>query len=495
MPLSDWLYVLLFSIILFAIVGLAEYGRRSLNWSTEATRKMVRMLAGLVTALTPLVLHSLWLILIPGLFFAMLDFMPSRRGLFIGIHGSAHRTLFYSVSFLVLALFLWHHHKLIFVTAMLILAFSDAADIVGKSVKKPVVLDLGPEKKSLQGSAAMFLATFLIVMIVFQSSTSFGFYDLSLGRILWTAFVVGVMAMALQLISVYGSDNLTVPLGSAFCLFYMLTQPRHDIAIFTLGMLLALLIALLSFRLRFLDGSGSGALFLLGTLVFGVGRWPFSVPILVFFVLSSILSKVGKKRKKKLLSVFEKSGRRDAGQVFANGGVAGLMLLLWYFTRIDFFYVFYIVALAAVTADTWATEIGVMATGQPRSIVNFKPVPMGTSGGVSLAGLFGSALGACLIAVLGFLFPHSSPHVFGWQEAVLVLCAGVFAALVDSWLGATVQAQFQCPACGKVTERKIHCHDHKTEFIHGFLWINNDVVNAFCAVAGVLFAWAIWVAL
>ncbi len=500
MTSSDWIYFALFTLALVLIVLAADFIQRLFKWPPEATRKLVHIVVGIVVATTPFVLHSMWPMVILGILFTIVDFVAVRRGLFPGMHDTGRQTygtVFYPISFVILTVTLWNQHKLILVTAMLIMAISDAvAAIVGGKSRTPVVLHFGPEKKSVQGSTAMFFSTFIIVCVTFYGAVLLDFYDLSISRILWIAAVTGILAMASEVVSAKGSDNLTVPLGSAFAMFYLLNESPHDGFVFTIGMLLALLIAALSYRLHFLDGGGSVALFLLGTIVFGVGRWTFAVPILTFFVLSSLLSKMGKKRKHKLLTVFEKSGRRDAAQVLANGGIAGLMLLFWYFFNNDFFYVLYIASLAAVTSDTWATEIGVLAKGKPRSILTFKPVPMGTSGGISWLGTFGSALGALVIVLVGYLFsPHASPRVLGWSEVGLVLFAGVFAGLVDSLLGATVQAQFQCPFCLKITEKKKHCGDRKTDFYQGFAWINNDVVNGLCAVSGVLFVWMIWLLL
>jgi uncharacterized protein (TIGR00297 family) len=497
---SDWLYLVLFSIILGLVVFAAELVRRYFDWSPEATRKLVHIVVGVVVAATPFVLHSMWPMVILGALFTVVDFYAVRHGMFKGMHGTGRQTygtVFYPISFVFLTVTLWDNHKLILVTAMLIMAISDAtAAIVGERSKKPIELHFGPEKKTVQGSTAMFLSTFLLVGVTFYGAVLLGYYDLTVSRILWIAVVTGILAMASEVVSAKGSDNLTVPLASAFAMFYLLTETTQNGFIFTIGMLLALIIALISYRLRFLDGGGSVALFLLGTIVFGVGRWTFAVPILAFFVLSSLLSKMGKKRKHKLLTVFEKSGRRDAAQVLANGGIPGLMLLFWYFFQIDFFYILYIASLASVTSDTWATEIGVLAKGRPRSILTFKPVPMGTSGGISWLGTLGSALGALVIVMIGFLFsPHSSPRVLGWSEVWLILVGGVFAGLVDSFLGATVQAQFQCPSCLKITEKKKHCDNIKTDFYKGFGWINNDVVNGFCAMSGVLFVWIVWVIL
>ena len=496
MTANDRVFFLIFAAAIAAILTLSELIRRLFHWSPEDTRKMVHMFVGVLVAATPFVLDSMWPMVILGILFTVVDFVAVRHGFFKGMHGTARHTygtVFYPISFVILTLTLWHNHKLILVTAMMIMAISDAvAAIVGEHARSPRLLYFGPEQKTLQGSGAMFAATFVIVMIALQAAVHIGVRELPWYRIVSVAAVVAVVAMTSEVISAQGSDNLTVPLGSAFALYFMLTESPEHTARFVVGMGLAAAMALVSFRLRFLNGGGSVALFLLGTLVFGVGGWMFAVPILVFFLVSSVLSKMGKKRKDKLENVFEKGSRRDVGQVLANGGIAGLMLVFWYFAENNFFYVLYIAALAAVTADTWATEIGVMARGNPRSILTFKPVAMGASGGISVLGTSGALLGSLLLAAVGWLCsPHASPRTFGVREAVIVLFAGLIASLVDSLLGATVQAQFQCPTCGKMTEKRIHCSNQRTAFVRGFLWINNDVVNGLCALAGVMLVWLI----
>jgi len=258
-----------------------------------------------------------------------------------------------------------------------------------------------------------------------------------------------------------------------------------------LGMFLAAIVAFVSYRAKVLDAGGAAATFLLGTVVFGVGRFAFSVPILAFFVLSSALSKFGHKSKKQVADIFEKSSRRDLWQVLANGGVAGAILIFWHFFPVHLWYLLFIGSLAAVTADTWGTEIGILSKSVPRSILNFKRVPIGSSGGVTLLGTIGAATGALVLVTLGWLSgPHASPKTFGVGEFFIVLVAGLAASLVDSFLGATVQAQYRCPRCAKITEKTVHCENMETELQRGYRWINNDVVNLACAFSGVLFVWA-----
>jgi hypothetical protein len=57
--------------------------------------------------------------------------------------------------------------------------------------------------------------------------------------------------------------------------------------------------------------------------------------------------------------------------------------------------------------------------------------------------------------------------------------------LLDSLLGATVQAIYTCPTCNKETERHpTHTCGTQTVLKRGWPWLNNDWVNTACAFAG-----------
>src|SRR5512135_2968789 len=151
------------------------------------------------------------------------------------------------------------------------------------------------------------------------------------------------------------------------------------------GFLLAIIVAVLAYRLHSLNKSGAIAATIVGTLIFGVGGWQWAVLLLTFFITSSGLSRLFKKRKEGLNEKFSKGHERDAGQVLGNGGLAtffaalhGLYpgsLLPW---------IGFAASLAAVNADTWATELGVLNPTAPRMITNLrKHVEKGTSGGIS----------------------------------------------------------------------------------------------------------------
>jgi uncharacterized protein (TIGR00297 family) len=485
---QDLIYLLLLLAALFLLLAASEVLRRRVHGTEEFSRKFVHMLTGILVSFSPFFLKSRWPILAVTLLFAMLNYISVQQGWLKGMHDLHRRTygtVYYPISFALLGLFFWNSQPLILVAAMLLLAIGDAAAaLVGENLARPHIYHIGQDKKSIEGSATMFIVSLSIVAATLVVAGR------PAGEVIWFALVVAAVATLCEALSFQGSDNLTVPLGAALVLHYLLTHTPGDAALFTLGVGMAAVVAWLSYRLRFLSPSGSVATFLLGMIVFGIGRWPFTLPILTFFILSSLLSKMGGKRKKRLSGMIEKGGARDVWQVIANGGVAGLIVILWYIWPQPLWFVLFAASLAASTADTWATEIGTLSRRDPRSIVTFKPVPPGTSGGISLIGTLGSSLGSLVLAGVSWLAsPHNSPAVIGAREFFLIFAAGVAASLFDSLLGATVQARFRCPVCHKVTEKSRHCRGQQTEFIQGVRWINNDRVNLAAALFAVVLAW------
>jgi uncharacterized protein (TIGR00297 family) len=273
-----------------------------------------------------------------------------------------------------------------------------------------------------------------------------------------------------------------------------------------LGLVLALLISFVAWRAHSLSPLGAAAAVILGTVIFGLGGLGWAVLLLTFFISSSVLSRLFRKRKHTLDEKFSKSSRRDAGQVCANGGIAGGFVLLYVLLpgSAGWAWPAFAAALAAANADTWATELGVLSRSTPRLITNGKKVERGTSGGVSLAGSLAAVSGSALIALLAILFWHGQIPGFSTSLAAvrlspgeqlawfsIITLAGLAGSLFDSFLGATLQAIYYCPACSKETERyPTHLCGTQTSRIRGLAWLDNDWVNTACTLAGAFVALA-----
>lgn len=268
-----------------------------------------------------------------------------------------------------------------------------------------------------------------------------------------------------------------------------------------LGFILSTVIAILAWRLHTLSNSGAWAAFLTGGLIFGLGGIPWAILLLTFFITSSALSRAFARRKAALSEKFSKGSTRDWAQVFANGGLGSLLALTYgLLPGQPWTWVAFAGAMAAVTADTWATELGVLSTAPPRLISNGKPVERGTSGGITRMGTLSASGGAALIGVVFTAFSYQQSaisQISSWKGFLLlwaiIIIGGLAGALFNSLLGATVQAIYHCPSCQKETERHpLHICGTVTVRVRGWLWLNNDWVNFACSLVGAAIAVGIW---
>jgi len=230
------------------------------------------------------------------------------------------------------------------------------------------------------------------------------------------------------------------------------------------GCAAALAVGLLAWRLRWLRADGAWAAGLIGGAVFGFTGWRGTVPLLLFFVTSTLLGQLPGR------GAGRRHGARDARQVVANGAVAGLAAMLaalgtpWALPALAG-------ALAAANADTWATEIGTRWGGAPRALGFGPPLAAGASGGMSGVGTAGGVAGTVVIALVAA----------GWAAAL----GGACGLCADSLLGATLQAVYRCPDCGARLETPVCAHcGTPARRVRGLGWLDNDGVNLAATLVG-----------
>lgn len=254
-----------------------------------------------------------------------------------------------------------------------------------------------------------------------------------------------------------------------------------------LAFLAATTIALAAYRKRLLDHSGAVAASLLGPGIVATGGWWLGALLVAFFASSSLLPKTDAKRPS-----------RDGWQVLANGGPAlmlsGLGIAAWR----EELLVGAAAAIAAATADTWATELGRRFGGRPWSIHTWRRVPPGTSGAVSIAGTLASAVGAVFVAAVGIALASIAPAggIAAAPAAACIAVGGTLGSVVDSLLGAHVQARFRCEVCGRITEEAgAHADGHPVIHTTGVIWMTNSTVNLTATLASGLAAALLYVVL
>lgn len=490
-PLRDWMVLGGLMILIFALLLLADALRRRRLVGAEVTRKAVHLLTGVLILACPFFFLTALPLFVLAALFILVNYLALRFHFFAGIHVSTRPTwgtVYYPLSFFILLIIFWERNQTALMVGMSLLAIADVcAAMAGENAKAPIKLQLPGDQKTLQGAFAMFVSSALLIFSGLRWLGPAQNFTPAWHWLLFISVAIALLATVAEALSWRGSDNLSVPLLTAAVVAFFMQASPEAAQQFWSGELLAATVAALSFRFRFLDLGGALVTFLLGTSIFGLGGWAFSLPILAFFVLSSLLSKFSAKLKTSAHEKFQKGSRRDFGQVLANGGVAGVLVVLWHLQPEPLFYFLYLGAIAAATADTWATEIGVLSAQPPRLITSWQTVSAGTSGAISLLGLIGATLGSLVIAILGWAVQLREPEYhFGWAGAALITCGGVLAHLCDSLFGATIQAQQRCVVCAKVSEKKGACCGVERQPHSGWRWVDNDMVNGLCGLCGVI---------
>lgn len=214
--------------------------------------------------------------------------------------------------------------------------------------------------------------------------------------------------------------------------------------------ILLFILGFITYRRKSLDLFGSAVMIIMGiVIIFSAGaNW--LILIVLFLIMSLLATKFSKKYK---MSLGEFEGRRTSKNVISNGVVACFMAAFggYYSTFVGGF----IGAIATATADTLASEIGVLDQ-HPRLITTLQAVDPGTNGAVSPLGTLIAIIGAAVIGIAAFLLGVEYDFV---AAIVVAVVSGTVGCFIDSILGALFEN-------------------------HG--WMTNEHVNLLATIAGAL---------
>lgn len=472
-----------FCAVLGVGVGGGELLRAALGLRPEMSRRFVHAYTGLAVVMAPLHFSSPALIYLLCAVFVGVNLWAIPRRALPGMHDIQRASWGTAVFPIALAFALWtcwtQDPARIFALQISfgVLAISDPlASLTGSRARHPGRFRIGQHEKSLVGSAAFFGSAAVVIAAGLTWLAPWPAFTAV--QIATVAGIGATLATVAELLATRGWDNLTIVVAVITPLVAVHGDPAA-LSNLVEGLVWAVGFSALAYRLRFLDLSGAFAAGLLAFCVVGLGGWDWALPGFAFFLLSSLLSKIGKKRKAAGVET-EKGSRRDAGQVYANGGLAAVLLLWNVYAPAPWLYWGFVGAFAAAAADTWATEIGTYFRAPTRSVWTWRRVPVGMSGGVSLPGSLGALAGAATVFSPIPLVGAEHLAALGWAPALAMVVAGGFAAsLVDSLLGATAQALYRSPVTQAFTERP-----EGGALIRGWRWVNNDAVNLACTMSG-----------
>lgn len=193
--------------------------------------------------------------------------------------------------------------------------------------------------------------------------------------------------------------------------------------------------------------------------------------LLTFFTIGSIFTKYKYSYKERIGVAEPRGGARGWRSVFSNLFFPSLALLLHYFTEKHIYFIAFLSSISCSLADTLASELGSLDKRGPWLIRNFRKVPHGTSGAISIIGTASGFLGSFLIPFEALML-----NMISFNSFLLASSLGFISSILDSLLGATVQAKYFCESEGRVIEDPSVCEGRCLR-LSGLPWVDNHTVN------------------
>lgn len=274
--------------IFLTVFAIAEGWRRFGSPRPEWTRKLVHFGGGMVSLALPWLVRSHWTVLVLGAMLGGVLLLTRRLGLLRSVHGVARNsegTVYFPIA-VYLVFVLAADRPILYLISVLTLVVSDAlAALVGTTYGR-ITYRVERDRRSIEGSAVFFLATFLAVHLPLLLLTG---ADRVVSVLV--AIQIALLVTILEAISLEGADNLIVPVGTYLLLLKLMPLLAVTL-LWQLAAQLAILalLFLLAWRLRLLTAAGTlaASLFLFGAWSLGGPGWLVG-PVIALAVFGLVL--------------------------------------------------------------------------------------------------------------------------------------------------------------------------------------------------------------
>jgi phytol kinase len=184
----------------------------------ELVRKVVHIGTGHVLLIAWWLQIPTWLCVAAGVTFSAIALASHHTNILPMLNDVGRKTygvFYYALSITILVGLLWDHHPQYAVIGVMVMSWGDGmAALIGKRFGKHTFIYMG-NKRSLEGSLAMFVTSLIVMLGIFASGHSLSPRDVGV------AIPVAAIAAILEAFSPGGTDNLSVPLASASLSYFL----------------------------------------------------------------------------------------------------------------------------------------------------------------------------------------------------------------------------------------------------------------------------------
>ena len=469
--INPWVLFGFFLFFIITLIFLSEFLYKKKFLSPQIFRAIIHSIVGIGVSISPFLFETFFHPIFLAIIFLLINLFSYKNNKLKSFHNvnrDSLGTIFFPISFIILAIPFWEN-KYFITSSFMILAISDPlASIVGNFYKKAHFYKISKEIKSIEGSLIMFLSTSTILILLSDHI----FDKLNIIDLTITILMCSIFITISESISTKGSDNLSIPL-TVFIFIEMFNFLNDSKNIIQFSLIISIIVCSLFYfyRKNHLSLSGFLSASLMAALITGLGGSFYLIPIIIFFISSTIISKLGNSTKHKI------SINRSVSQVISNGGIPLLICVINHFYQHDILYFAFLASVAAANSDTWGTEIGKFSKVRPVDIISRVTLSKGTSGGITNIGLLGSVIGSFIIGISGYFYINNLKYV------LLVSLSGYLGAIFDSILGSALQGRFISKDGLIISEEK----KNNYYLLTGVNIFNNDFINLCCTLSAPIF--------
>jgi len=212
--LLNFVFILIYIFIIFFISII--YKRFNPN-NKETLRKIIHIGIGPLIPLAKFLgIDQISALYFTGLI-SLLTFINYQSKLFPTIEDvdrKSYGTLFYCLSLFILIYLYWNKDPTSLMAGFFIMTFGDGfAGLIGKNFQSKSWFFLN-QKKSFFGTITMFITSLIVIF----GLSYFQKYSLSINMI-----TIAFISTVIEQFSIFGIDNLIVPISAAFCFNYFIT--------------------------------------------------------------------------------------------------------------------------------------------------------------------------------------------------------------------------------------------------------------------------------